>query len=206
MVPDLRSRQASPFFGDQRRRDTSWKTFLRSHWNVLAAIDFTTVEVWTPGGLTTFYLLFVMDLSSRRVYFAGCTPNPDAAWMSQIARNLTDCVDGFLLNSRYLLMDRDTKFTSAFRATLASAGVEAVLLPPRSPNLNAYIERFMRSLKEECLNRMIFFGEASLRRATSEFVAHYHRERNHQGVGNRLSCPSPAGQETSFVASGSAGC
>jgi len=146
----------------ERKRITTWKTFLQAHWGMLAAIDFTTVEVWTTGGLTTYYLLFVMELSTRRVYFAGCTPNPDAARMRQIARNLTDCVNGFLLDTRYLLMDRDSKFTSAFRMTLASAGVEAVLLPPRSPNLNAYIERFMRSLKDECLDRMIFFGEASV--------------------------------------------
>jgi transposase InsO family protein len=184
----------------RRKRRSSWRTFLRAHWDVLAAIDFTTVEVWTRGGLTTYYLLFVVELSSRKVYFAGCTPNPDGAWMKQVARNATDCVDGFLLGSRYLLMDRDGKFTAAFRETLAGAGVEAVLLPPRSPNLNAYIERFMRSLKEECLDRMIVFGEASLRRATSEFIEHYHRERNHQGVGNRLLEPDL------LSASGEIGC
>lgn len=181
----------------RRKRTTSWRTFLRAHWDVLAAIDFTTVELCTRGGLTTFYLLLVMKLSSRRVYFAGCTPNPDEEWMKQVARNTTDCVDGFLLGSRYLLMDRDAKFTTAFRDTLATAGTESVLLPARSPNLNAHIERFMRSLKEECLDRMIFFGEVSLWRATNEFIEHYHRERNHQGVGNRLLEPdlqSPTGE------------
>jgi transposase InsO family protein len=174
----------------QRKRQSTWKTFLKSHWDVLASIDFTTVEVWTPRGLVTFYLLFVMELSTRRVCFAGCTPNPHAAWMKQTAKELTNFEDGFLCGKRYLLMDRDTKFCEAFRSLLEGAGVEPVLLPPRSPNLNAHIERFMRSLKEECLDRMIYFGEASLRNATREYLAHYHAERNHQGLENRIIEPS----------------
>lgn len=109
--------------------------------------------------------------------------------MAQVARNLTASGDGFLEGTRYVLMDRDTKFTASFRTILNDAGAKAVRLPPRSPNLNAHLERFLRSLKEECLERMIFFGESSLRRATSEFLAHYHGERNHQGIGNRLIDP-----------------
>jgi transposase InsO family protein len=123
------------------------------------------------------------------VHLAGCTTNPDERWMKQAARSLTDSVDGFLLGTRYLLMDRDTKFSAAFRSILDGAGVKAVRLPARSPDLNSHIERFMRSLKEECLDRMIFFGEASLRKATTEFLAHFHRERNHQGLKNRLITP-----------------
>jgi hypothetical protein len=123
----------------ERRRQTTWATFLKAHWDVLAAIDFTTIEVWTKGGLVTFYLLFVMELKSRRVHFAGCTPNPNAAWMKQIGKNLTDCEDGFLNGKRYLLMDRDDKFCSAFRTHLADCGVKPVLLPARSPNLNAHL-------------------------------------------------------------------
>jgi putative transposase len=138
-----------------RKRRTSWKEFVKAHWEVLGAVDFTTVEVWTKGGLVTLYLLFVMELRTRRVYFAGCTTNPDTAWMKQVARNLTDCNDGFLLGSRYVLMDRDAKFCDAFRRILEQAGVETVRLPTRSPNLNAFIERFMRTLKSECLDRMI---------------------------------------------------
>ena len=169
-----------------RKRSTSWATFLKAHWEVLSAIDFTTVEVWTKTGLTTFYLLFVMELRTRRVHFAGCTPNPNEPWMKQVAKNLTDAESGFLNGAKYLLTDRDGKFTPAFRATLQQAGVEPVLLPPRSPNLNAHIERFMGSLKAECLDRMIFFGENPLRKAVAEFLLHYHAERNHQGLGNRL--------------------
>jgi len=175
----------------ERKRQTTWKTFVSSHWDVLGAIDFTTIEVWTKGGLVTFYLLFVMELATRRVHFAGCTPNPDKLWMKQVAWNLTDAEGGFLIGKRYVLMDRDGKFCPAFRAILKTEGVEAVLLPPRSPNLNAHLERFHRSLQEECLDRMIFFGETSLRKAVREFLAHYHAERNHQGLENRLIEPGP---------------
>ena len=138
------------------------------------------------GGLVTFYLLFVMEVSTRRVHFAGCTTNPNETWMKQIGRNLTDCFDGFLLGTRYLLMDRDTKFSESFRLLLNQTSVRSVRLPARSPNSNAHLERFIRSLKSECLNRMIFFGEQSVRRAVREFLEHYHRERNHQGLRNRL--------------------
>ena len=170
----------------ERKHQSTWKTFIKSHWDVLAAIDFTTIEVWTKGGLVTFYLLFVMEVATRRVHFAGCTPNPNELWMKQIARNLTDSFDGFLLGKRYLILDRDTKFSDAFRGILEDEGVESVRLPPRSPNLTPHLERFMRSIKEECLLKMIFFGETSLRRATTIYLAHYHGERNHQGLGNKL--------------------
>ena len=172
-----------------RKRQTTWKTFLKAHWDVLAAIDFTTVEVWTKGGLVTFYLLFVMELKTRRVHFAGCTPHPNESWMQQIARNLTDPFDGFLLGKRYVLMDRDGKFCPAFRNLLKDEGAKPLLLPPRSPDLNAYVERFMRSLKSESLDRLIFFGAKSLRRAVVSYLRHYHAERNHQGLENKLIHP-----------------
>ena len=172
-----------------RQRQTTWATFLKAHWDVLAAIDFTTIEVWTKGGLVTYYLLFVIELKTRRVCFAGCTRNPNERWMKQIGRNLTDTEDGFLLGKRFVLMDRDTKFCVAFRDILKDEGAEPLLLPPRSPNLNAYIERFMRSLKSEALSRMIFFGEKSLRHAVTVFLEHYHAERNHQGLANELILP-----------------
>ncbi len=173
-----------------RQRQTTWATFLKAHWDVLAAIDFTTIEVWTRGGLVTYYLLFVMELKTRRVHFAGCTPNPDQAWMQQIARNLTDPFDGFLLGKRYVLMDRDGKFCPAFRDLLNDADVGPLRLPPRSPNLNSHLERFMRSIKDEALHRMIFFGENALRRATTSYLEHYHAERNHQGLDNKIIAPA----------------
>ena len=106
--------------------------------------------------------------------------------MKQIARNLTVAEEGFFNGKHYVFTDRDAKFCKAFRNGLQSGGVESVRLPPRSPNCNAHLERFMRGLKGECLDRLIFFGESSLRRAVGQFLEHYHAERNHQGLGNRL--------------------
>ena len=105
--------------------------------------------------------------------------------MQQVGRNLTDCVDGFFRLSTHVILDRDTKHLP-LRQILKSSNIELVVLPPKSPNLNAHLERFMRSLKSECLDRVIFFGEASLRRALREFAEHFHHERNHQGLGNRI--------------------
>ena len=176
----------------ERRKKTTWQQFLQAHWEVLAAADFFTVEVWTRTGLVRVMVLFVIELSTRRVEIAGICTQPDGSWMTQVARNLTDVEDGFLAGKRYLIHDRDPLFTAEFRETLTAAGVESVRLPARSPNLNAYAERFVRTIKESCLERMIFFGEPSLRRATGEFLAHYHRERNHQGLDNQLIFPGPA--------------
>jgi putative transposase len=130
------------------------------------------------------------NLESRRVSVAGITKHPDEAWMEQMARNATDESWGHLEHRRYALHDRDTKFCSSFRATLASGGIQPVQLPARSPNLNAFAERWVRSVKQECLSKLILFGEASLRRALDEFLAHFHAERNHQGKGNVLLFPS----------------
>jgi hypothetical protein len=152
----------------------------------MAATDFFTVEVWTPRGLVTYYVLFIIHLSTRSAHIAGVTTEPNGAFMKQVARNLTDVSDGFLLNKAFLLMDRDTKYTEEFRDYLDREGVKPVRCPVRAPNCNAFAERFVRSIKDECLDHMILIGEASLRRALGAYVAHYHAERNHQGVGNRL--------------------
>ena len=169
-----------------RKRQTTWRTFIKAHWDVLASVDFTTIEFWTKGGLVTFYLLFVMELRTRRVHFAGCTTSPNESWMKQVARELTNWEDGFLNGKRYLIMDRDTKFCQVFRNILNDEGIESVRLPARSPNLNSHLERFFGSLKSEALNRMIFFGENSLWRAVKFYLAHFHTERNHQGVANNI--------------------
>ncbi|MGB5299268.1 MAG: integrase core domain-containing protein [Thiogranum sp.] len=158
----------------ERGKRTSWTTFLKAHWDVMAATDFFAVEVWTPRGLVTYYVLFIIHLSTRSVHIAGVTTAPNGAYMKQMARNLTDVGDGFLLNSRYLIMDRDTKYTEEFRDNLDREGVKPVRCPVRAPNCNAFAERFVRSIKEECLDRMILFGEASLRRALRAYVIHYH--------------------------------
>jgi len=141
--------------------------------------------------------MFVMEIATRRVYFTGCTANPDEPWMVQMARNLSDAEDGFLRRKKFLVMDRDAKFSEEFRATLQQVGIEAVRLPHRSPNLTPHIERFMRSLKDECLHRLIFFGQKPIQAAAVSFLAHYRRERNHQGLDNRLIDP---GEEVGRIA------
>jgi putative transposase len=158
---------------------------------VLAGIDFFTVEVLTWHGLKTYYVLFFLHLETRRVTLAGITRHPTEQWMVQMARNATDAIDGVFRPIRFALHDRDTKFYASFRDTLKSGGVEPVLLPARSPNLNAFVERWVRSIKTECLSKLILFGEASLRRASTQFLEHYHSERNHQGKGNLLLFPAP---------------
>jgi transposase InsO family protein len=128
-------------------------------------------------------VLFFMELSTRRVEIGGIACTANGLWMAQIARNLTDGVDGFFKGKRYLIHDRDPLYTRDFLSLLADAGIESVKLPPRSPNLNAYAERFVRTIKESCLDQMIFFGEESLRRAIHEFVAHYRQECKVLGIG-----------------------
>ena len=169
----------------------NWAHFIRTHMAVLAGIDFFTVEVLTWRGLATYYVLFFLHLETRRVTIAGITQHPTEEWMVQMARNAVDVIDGTLLPVRYALHDRDTKFCSSFRTMLQSGGVEPILLPPRSPNLNAFAERWVRSIKHECLSKLVLFGEASLRRTLTEFLRHYHFERNHQGKENMLLFPAP---------------
>lgn len=153
--------------------------------NVLEENDFFSVEVRRLSGLTTYYVLFFIQLSTRTVRIAGMTTHPNEAWMLQMGRNITDSETGLLLGKCKLIVDRDTKYCSEFRQLLEQSGAAIIRLPPRSPNLNAYAERFVRSITAECVQRMIFFGEASLRQTLLEFTAHDHQERNHQGMSNR---------------------
>ena len=179
----------------ERGKRTPWSTFLMAHWDAIAATDLFTVEVWTPRGLMRYSVLFVIDLATRQVMIAGISRAPNGAWMEQLARNLTDPVDGFLRGRGFLIHDRDPLFTAVFDKILLSAGVEPIRLPPRSPNLNAYAERFVRSIKSECLDRMIFLGERHLCRAIHEYVEHYHMERAHQGLDDER--PRPTGRSRS---------
>jgi putative transposase len=149
----------------------------------IAGADFFTTEVWTWRGLVTFYTVFVIELASRRVQILGSTPHPDKAFMRQVARTLTQA-DGRVY--RVLICDRDAKWSAPVRARLQEGGLRVIQTPHRAPNCNAHAERFVRSIKEECLDRLIPFGERHFRRAVAEFVAHYQCERNHQGLGNAL--------------------
>ncbi len=167
----------------ERIRKTTWKEFLTRHWELIIAADFFTVEVWTRRGLQRYIVLFFIELSTRRVEVAGIASVANGLWMTQIARNISDTVDGLVSRKRYLIHDRDPLFTAEFLNILADSGVKSVKIPPRSPNLNAYAERFVRTIKESCLGRMILFGEKSLRKSIQEFTVHYHTERHHQGLG-----------------------
>ena len=170
----------------ERERKTTGKEFLCRPREVMVAADFFTLEACTRQGLTRFLVLFFIDLASRRVEIGGVARQANGLGRSQVARNLSDPEEGFLTGKRYLIHDRDPWFTTEFVEILKSTGVPSVKLPPRSPNLNAHAERFVRTIKESCLERMILFGEGSLRKAVHEFVEPYHRERNHQGLDNRL--------------------
>ena len=173
----------------ERSRKTTWKEFLTQHWELIVAADFFTIEVWTRRGIQRFFVLFFIELATRKVEIAGIAAAANGLWMRQIGRNLADPVDGILNGKRYLVHDRDPLFTADFLRMLADVGVKSVKLPPRTPNLNAHAERFVRTIKESCLERMILLGEESLRTAIRSFMAHYHAERNHQGLANRIISP-----------------
>ena len=170
---------------------TSWRTFLAAHWDAIGGADCFSTEVWTTRGLVTSYTVFVLELQSRRVQLVGPTPFPDDAFMRQVAREWTDADNGLLRHDGILLCDRDTKWSAAFRQTLAGVGVRVVQTPFRAPNCNAHAERFVRSIKEECLDRVVVLGEAHLCRLLANFVTHYHHERNHQGLHDRLIVADP---------------
>ena len=172
----------------KRKHNTSWKDFIRAHMAVMVGTDFFTVEVLTLKGLKTYYVLFFLHLESRRIYLAGVTRHPDQQWMEQM---VTMEGAGFLASCRYLLHDRDSKFCASFRHLIEAGKVKALALPPHRPNLNAFAERWVRSVKEECLSKLILFGERSLKRALHHYEVHYHQERNHQGKDNLLLFPAP---------------
>jgi len=172
-------------------RPTSWRTFLRAHWGAISGADFFTTEVWTWQGLVTYYTLFVINVASRRVQIVGSTAHPDEVFMRQIGRTLTDADDGALRPQSVLICDRDRKWSRPVRQLLVDAGIRVVQTPYQAPNANAHAERFVRSIKSECLDRVIVLGERHLRQTIREFMTHYHRERNHQGLENELIETSP---------------
>ena len=173
----------------ERSQTTTWRDFIRRQYGRPGWHGLLHGRSADLGGLVTYYVLFFIHLGSRRVSIAGITDHPDASWMNQVARNATLEEVGYLHGCRYVLQDRDAKFCAEFRQTLAAGGVKCLQLPPRSPNLNAFAERWVRSVKEECLSKLILFGESSLRRALPQFQEHNHTERNHQGKGNVLLFP-----------------
>ena len=173
----------------ERGKRIPWKTFLAAHWDGLMAADFFTAEVLSIRGLVRYSVFFVMEVKTRRVHIAGITASPNGQWMLQVARNLTDAVDGFLLDKTHLILDRDPLYTDAFRQMLIESGVTPLRLPARSPNLNPHAERFVLSIKTNCINRIVPLSESHLRRSVEQFILHYHGERPHQGLNHAIIQP-----------------
>ncbi len=170
----------------ERSRKRTWKQFLSNHWETLYACDFLSVETLGLFGTVRYLVFFVIELKSRAVQIAGIRIAPDGAWMAQVARNLLDPMDGFLRNASYLIHDRDPLFTRAWTELLESSGVKCVPIPAQSPNCNCYAERFVRTIRVECLDHFVIFGERHLRYLVHQFVEHYQAERYHQGIGSQL--------------------
>jgi transposase InsO family protein len=170
----------------EREKKRTWKRFMKSHWDTLCACDFFSVEVLGAFGTVRYMVFFIIELKSRAVEIAGIAVDPGEAWIKQVARNLTDPMDGFLRGAKYLVHDRDPLFSKAFIAILEAGGVKSVKIPAQSPNCNPYAERFVKTIKYECLNHFVIFGERHLRHLINEFVEHYHAERFHQGIGGQL--------------------
>lgn len=182
-------------------RPQSWATFVRTHAHLIAAADFFTTEVWTVRGLVRHFTLFFVDIATRRVHIAGTTTNPTSEWVEQMARNVSDCETGFLRGKRFLILDRDAVFSPRFKSILRCSGVEILLTAYQAPNMNAHAERFVRSIRTECLDQMIFVGRASLEKAIAEYAAHYHDERSHQGLGNEIPSRLPVQRDGAIQAS-----
>jgi len=169
-----------------RARKTRWSEFLKAHWESLAAIDFFTTEIYTWSGLTRYMVLVSIDYATRKVEVVGISQQPWGGWMKQMARNLTDPFSGFLRDKKYLIHDRDPLFTKEFRQILKASGVKPIKTLPMAPHLNPIVERFVRSIKSECLDRMLIFGERHLEYVIREYMEHYHTERPHQGLDNEI--------------------
>jgi len=167
-----------------KRGERTWDEFVKQHAETLWATDFFSKKVWTKGGLVEFFVLFFIHVATRRVHLAGMTPNPNSAWVEQQARNMTMFFDELPEKPTHVIHDHDSKYTAEFDAILKSEGVEIKKVGPRAPNLNAFAERWVQSVRQECLEHFIVFGEAHLRHILGEYVTYFNEERAHQGVGN----------------------
>ena len=162
---------------------STWHEFIRSHWDVLAACDFFTIELLVGPRLVRCTVFFVIELASRKVFFAPIKLQPDGTYMKQVAKLLTELEEGFLHGKRYLIHDRDPLYTTAgFHEILRGSGIEPVKLPARSPDLNCYAERFVKSVKSECLDHLILSSVEQLEYVLRQYSAYYHHERIHQSL------------------------
>ena len=163
---------------------STWHEFIKSHWEVLTACDFFTIELLIGRKLVRCTLFFAIELSTRKVFFAPIKLQPDGEYMKQVARLLTDYENGFLNGKKYIIHDRDPLYkTKEFHQILISSGIKPVKLPPRSPDLNSYAERFVKSVKSECLNYLILSSVEQLEYVLKNYCDYYHHERIHQSLG-----------------------
>jgi len=184
-VLNILSKNGIPIAPDRKKTKT-WAEFIKLHTEQLWACDFFLVPVLTLAGIRHFHVFVFIQYCTRQIKVVGVRDTPDGAWMEQIARNITCPFEPELPNCKYLVHDRDSLYTHKFEQTLKDFGITPIKTPPRSPNLNPFVERFNRSIKYECLNNMIIFGEKNLRRFLKEYAEHYHFERNHQGIENEI--------------------
>lgn len=188
----------------ERRLRGDWHQFIETQQFVTAATDYATVELVTEYGLERQHLLFFMDIGTREVRLGGIVKDPNGNWSTQIARNMCDMWDGFLLGKQYLIHDRDATFTKRFDSVFESIGIEIKKLPPFMPMMNSRMENFNRALKTECLDRIIFTNEYQLRFAVKEYLEYWNHYRPHAGLDGRMVLPYPQDadgeiQEISFL-------
>ena len=179
----LRAHRISPPSG----HDRSWSVFLRAHAGTLLATDFFHVDCALT--LRRLYVAFVIEHRTRRVQLLGITRHPTSQWATQLARNLADDLQEAGCRFTYLVRDRDAKFTAAFDAVFASIGIRTLPIAPQAPRMNAYAERFVRTVRTECTDRMLIAGEQHLRAILSEYISHYNTARSHQGNSMGLRAP-----------------
>jgi transposase InsO family protein len=185
-VRAILARQHIPPVPERARRGSTWRQFLTQHAHEMLACDFFTIET---AWLRTMYVLFFIELGSRRVHLAGCTAQPTSAWVTQQARNLSWAIQDGTVPARYLIHDRDTMFCAAFDRVFTTEDVEIVRTPFRAPNANAIAERWIRSVRQECLDHLLVLSERHAWQILREHIAFYNRQRPHQGLGQE--CPVP---------------
>ncbi len=190
-IRDVLKRRHVPPAPQRPRRPSTWRQFLAQHHDAVLACDFFTVETLF---LKTIYVLFFLEIGTRRVHLAGCTAHPTAAWVIQQARQLVWDLQEADASYRFLIHDRDAKFPLAFDTVFAAEGIAVVRTPYRAPNANAFAERWVRSARAECLDHLLIAGEAHLRRVLREYVTYYNHARPHQGLEQRcpVGLPTPA--------------
>ncbi len=190
-IRDVLKRKHVPPAPERAKRGSSWRIFLQHHKDEILACDFFTVET---AWLKTLYVLFFIELGSRRVHLAGCTANPTRAWVSQQARHLSGQIQDGAVPARFLIHDRDTKFPAAFDTVFTAADVTIIRTPVQAPNANACAERWIRSVREECLDKILVLGERHLHRVLTAYVDYYNHARPHQGIDQQ--CPVPLVRST----------